>query len=302
MRGFALLITCLAIIGCSSPPKISAVTRPSFSFDGDKSYELLKKQVSIGPRVPGTNSHTETLKFIETELKKYVNRVELQSFSHLYKGRQYTLTNIIGFTDPSAKRQILLCAHWDTRPTAENDFDLSKRKQPIDGANDGASGVAVLLELARVLKEKSPKVGVIFVFFDGEDLGDYPKNMLLGSKYYAKHMLEPRPDKGILVDMVGSVNLLMTREINSIQAAPDLVDKIYSVANRLGYTKVFPVDAIPDEIDDDHVPMIKAGVPTIDLIDFNYPYWHTTRDTVDKCSARSLKVVGSVLEIYLSEQ
>ena len=302
MRGFALLITCLAIIGCSSPPKISAVTRPSFSFDGDKSYELLKKQVSIGPRVPGTSSHTETLNFIETELKKYVNRVELQSFSHLYKGRQYTLTNIIGFTDPSAKRQILLCAHWDTRPTAENDFDLSKRKQPIDGANDGASGVAVLLELARVLKEKSPKVGVIFVFFDGEDLGDYPKNMLLGSKYYAKHMLEPRPEKGILVDMVGSVNLLMTREINSIQAAPDLVDKIYSVANRLGYAKVFPVDAIPDEIDDDHVPMIKAGVPTIDLIDFNYPYWHTTRDTVDKCSARSLKVVGSVLEIYLSEQ
>ncbi|MEI6511892.1 MAG: M28 family peptidase [bacterium] len=302
MRGFALLITCLAIIGCSSPPKISAVTRPSFSFDGDKSYELLKKQVSIGPRVPGTSSHTETLNFIETELKKYVNRVELQSFSHLYKGRQYTLTNIIGFTDPSAKRQILLCAHWDTRPTAENDFDLSKRKQPIDGANDGASGVAVLLELARVLKEKSPKVGVIFVFFDGEDLGDYPKNMLLGSKYYAKHMLEPRPDKGILVDMVGSVNLLMTREINSIQAAPDLVDKIYSVANRLGYAKVFPVDAIPDEIDDDHVPMIKAGVPTIDLIDFNYPFWHTTRDTVDKCSARSLKVVGSVLEIYLSEQ
>ena len=302
MRGFALLITCLAIIGCSSPPKISAVTRPYFSFDGDKSYELLKKQVSIGPRVPGTSSHTETLNFIETELKKYVNRVELQSFSHLYKGRQYTLTNIIGFTDPSAKRQILLCAHWDTRPTAENDFDLSKRKQPIDGANDGASGVAVLLELARVLKEKSPKVGVIFVFFDGEDLGDYPKNMLLGSKYYAKHMLEPRPEKGILVDMVGSVNLLMTREINSIQAAPDLVDKIYSVADRLGYAKVFPVDAIPDEIDDDHVPMIKAGVPTIDLIDFNYPFWHTTRDTVDKCSARSLKVVGSVLEIYLSEQ
>ncbi len=287
---FGLLFGWLLVSGCA--PSAVQAERPAF--DGRRAFADLEKQVSFGPRVPGTQAHLQCRDWLMTELEKSADRVELQTFTQVVNGKSLRLYNIFGIFNENAPRRIMLCAHWDTRPTADEELDPANRRKPILGANDGASGVAVLLELARQFKAKRPQVGVIIAFWDGEDYGPDVNTMLLGSRYFAKNMGKLRPTYGILLDMVGDKDLQIYKETNSVYAAPEMVEKVWRIAGELGYRKYFP-NAQKYAITDDHVPLIEAGVPCIDLIDFDYPYWHTLQDTVDKCSAQSLQVVGEVV-------
>jgi Zn-dependent M28 family amino/carboxypeptidase len=171
------------------------------------------------------------------------------------------------------------------------------QKRPIPGANDGASGTADLIELARVFHQQKPKVGVIFVLLDGEDYGNFEKNegVFLGSLYFAKHHDGYNPRYGILIDMIGDKDLDINKEANSEKIDPEVNDRVFEIAQELGYQKYF-LNSIKFSIGDDHIPLTQGGIPTIDLIDFTYGPWHTLDDTPDKCSPESLAIVGNVLE------
>lgn len=261
-------------------------------FDGARAFKLLVQQCDFGPRPVGSAAHRKTRNFLLAEMKKYADETVAQDFT--YKGMP--LTNIIGVFNPGAKRQILLCAHWDTRPIADMEIDEAKRRQPILGANDGASGVAVLLELARLFKAHKPPVSVLIVLLDGEDYGDFKRDegVFLGSRHFARNHKGYRPEFGILIDMIGDKNLDIYREVHSQRYAPGVNEKVFRIARELGYEKYF-IDDLQTEVLDDHIPLNQAGIPTIDLIDFNYGPWHTLDDTPDKCSAESLAIVGHVL-------
>jgi glutaminyl-peptide cyclotransferase len=296
--------------GCKSEaPKLPVhlIEKPSTQsaiqeFDGQRAYEILKDQVSFGPRVPNTYAHQQCLNFLEMELKKYADEVKLQNFTDIaYENQTLKLTNIIASFRPKTEKRILLCAHWDSNPWASQDSALKNRNKPIPGANDGASGVAVLLEIARILKSTPPLIGVDIVLFDGEDFAHSSdiNAFLRGSKYFAKHIETPFiPVYGILLDMIGDKQLEIPKEGYSMKYAPDIVEKVWSVAKDLNMSQF--VDETQSEIIDDHLPLNQAGIKTIDLIDFNYPdatnkYWHTLQDTPDKCSPESLEAVGKVL-------
>ena len=232
--------------------------------------------------------------------KKYTPNVSLQEFTHLWSstGRPVTMYNVVAEMNFGAEKTVILLAHWDTRPTADQEDEPQKRAQPIIGANDGASGVAVLLELMRVFKEKKPPLNVIFLFTDGEDLGPGLDEMFLGAKHFAKNLPKGEISFGILVDMVGDKNLVIAKEPRSAFYARDLLERFYRHAASIGLSKIFP-DRFQGEILDDHLALNEAGIPTINLIDFDYPYWHTTQDTADKCSADSLMAVGTAVESFL---
>jgi Zn-dependent M28 family amino/carboxypeptidase len=235
-------------------------------------------------------------------MAQYADRVLLQAFTMKgYDGADLHFTNIVSSFNLKASTRILLLAHWDTRPRADQDRDPAKKNNPILGANDAASGVAVLMEIARHLKEQPPQVGVDILFDDGEDYGKEgdTQNYLLGTRHFAKN-LPPgiRPSFGILLDMVGDKELELQREPYSVRYAPDIVDLVWSAAKDLGVYQF--TDEMQRAVLDDHLPLNEAGIKTIDLIDFNYPdatnrFWHTTEDTPDKCSQESLEAVGKVL-------
>jgi len=304
-----------ALAGCSpgvrpagqvqpdSPPAqpASQISVPKTDFDGNLSFELLKKQVAFGPRVPGSAASVSCGDWMEKTLKSYTKDVQKQPFTGKYKGSKIFMTNYIVRFNPEAKTQVVLTTHWDCRPTANEDVKLENRNKPIDGANDGASGVAVMMELTRVFGKRPPTVGVTMVFSDGEDLGPEVDNMLLGCRYWAKHQIPKGAKYGILLDMIGKKDVRIPVEPIGYRAAPEVVKKVYTMAERLGLKDAFPF-VEGDAVEDDHVPMIEAGVPTIDLIDFDYPYWHTLGDTVDKCSADSLRKVGTVIEAVLRQE
>ena len=235
-----------------------------------------------------------------SESKKYTDKVVKQDFSHKWSanGFNVSMTNVIATMDVGAKKTVLLMAHWDTRPTADQEWESRDAQKPILGANDGASGVAVLLDLMRAFKETPPSVNIIFLFTDGEDLGPGLNEMFLGAKHYAKNLPSPKPSYGILLDMIGDKDLRIPVEPNSLEAAPDLVKRFYANAAKIGLAETFPTSQ-QGAILDDHLALIDAGVPTMDLIDFTYPHWHTLADTVDKCSADSLGKVGKAVETFL---
>lgn len=238
-------------------------------------------------------------------MKKSCDNVRLQPFTHRWSqsGRLIDMWNVVGEQNwKDAKTRVLLVAHWDTRPTADQEIDYKKQKQPIVGANDGASGVAVLLELMRVMKDRLPKdVGVLYLMVDGEDLGPDLDEMFLGADYFSRNPGSPKPDYGILLDMIGDKNLQIPMEPNSNYWAAPLLSAFYDHCRKVGLGSTFP-QALGPTIEDDHIPLNKRGIPTIDLIDFDYPYWHTLNDTPDKCSAESLGKVGKALELWLLVQ
>jgi len=185
----------------------------------------------------------------------------------------------------------LVCAHWDSRPTADRDPDPSKRSLPVPGANDGASGSAIVLELARALADNRPPRGVILVLFDGEDYGARVEDMLLGSRYFAQHYQGSAIEFGVLLDMVGDRSLRIPIEGYSQQRAPQVVTRIWNAATAVG--SLAYVNERGPSVQDDHIPLLDAGIPCIDAIDMTYAYWHTTADTPDKCSAASLAAAGA---------
>ena len=256
----------------------------------------------MGPRVPGTQPHLKTRDKIYEEMKLSCDNVRLQEFSHEWSrdNQSKRMFNILGEQNwKDAKTRVVLLAHWDTRPSAEQDPDEGNRLKPIPGANDGASGVAILLELMRVTKAHPNKdVGILYAMVDGEDLGPGLDEMFLGAKFLSKNLPDPKPDYGILLDMVGDKDLKVPVEPNSYNMAKPLVVKFYQTEKELGFEKTFANEYGP-EIYDDHLSLNEAGIPTMDLIDFTYPSWHTLADTPDKCSADSLGTMGKALEGWL---
>ena len=269
------------------------------TFNAKSAFAYLEKQCEFGPRVPGTPPHQETGKYLFTELEKYAHEVAFQPFGFQHQDKTIQMNNILARFGTDSAATILLAAHWDTRPFADHDPNPANRNTPILGANDGASGVAVLLEVARVLKCKPPPISVIIVLFDGEDYGRTVSNMFLGSTHFAQNMGKWKADFGILLDMVGDRTLTLPMEGYSWNAARDLTEAIWQRAEELG----FPAfqRRLGPAIMDDHLPLIQSGVPTINIIDFDYPHWHTVEDTPDKCSEDSLEIVGQlVLDIIYS--
>lgn len=310
---FIAAIVVLITSGCDHQPRQPASTSKTTpekemtkffpQFDGAKAFTLLTAQTSFGPRNPNSTGHQRCLEFLTGELRKYADNVVQQSFSETGYGEVLKLTNVFASFNVQEQKRILLLAHWDTRPRAEMDEDPAKRNLPILGANDGASGVAVLLELARMFKESPPPVGVDILLTDGEDYGDAEKDgnnklYFLGAKYFAKTKSPSyNPVFGILLDMVGDRDLQIPMEQHSIRYAPAVMDLVWATAEEVGKSQFIRV---PGElVSDDHIPLNEVGIPTIDIIDFQYPYWHTHQDTPDKCSKESLEAVGTVLSAMI---
>jgi len=260
-------------------------------FDGEKALEFVNDQVSFGFRTPGSEAHAQTIDFIRTNLQKNNWNVEIQEET-IDNG--YTIQNIIGKREVNQGPWIILAAHYDSRFVSDQDPDPGKRTLPVHGANDGASGVGVLLELSRVIPKNLNK-NVWLVFFDAEDQGNIENwDWILGSRSFVKQ-LTGKPEKVVVIDMIGDADLNLYYEHNSDTV---LSEEIWNVANKNGFGKSF-IPQYKFRILDDHIPFVEAGIKAIDIIDFDYPYWHTQNDTVDKVSANSLNAVGKTLLEWL---
>jgi glutaminyl-peptide cyclotransferase len=266
-------------------------------FDGKQALAYVATQVAFGPRVPGQPGHAAMAQWLDSMSHARADSVTMQRWwHHTASGDSIAMVNVLAQFNVKATQRVLYLAHWDTRPRAENDADPKNKNTPIPGADDGGSGVAILLGVADALKKLPPEVGVDLLYVDGEDYGTFGPPMvdvLIGATYYAAHpIVSGRPLFGVLWDMVGHANLKLPVENNSQIAAPEIVDRVWGAAAALGYGNVFtrtPYGAITD----DHIPLMNAGMRVIDIIDISYPYWHTTQDTPDKESAESLAAVGN---------
>jgi Zn-dependent M28 family amino/carboxypeptidase len=271
-------------------------------FDGALADSLVATQVAFGPRVPGSEAHAAALEWMTAYLRERADTVEQMPFTHVTAhGDTLRLTNVWARFQPAASQRILLTAHWDSRPVSERASDPFARADPLPGANDGASGVAVLLALADELARTPPAIGVDILLTDGEDWGHDPESfatevddMLLGARHFATTHADYRPLFGILLDMVGERDARFTQEQNSLALAPEVVRRVWDMAEELGHGEFFP-DRIGPAVNDDHVVLNEAGIRTIDVIDFDYPYWHTPEDTPDKVDAETLGAVGDVV-------
>ena len=276
-------------------------------FDENHAFSYLVAQCDFGPRNPGSDGYYACLDYLITELDQSANEIILQDFSYQERryNKQYNLENIIARFNPDSEFQTIISAHWDTRPWADQEDLRQDRDQPIIGANDGASGVAILLELAKIMGENPPPIGVNLVFFDGEDLGVPGENETYcqGSRFFAKNLPIPRPDEAINLDMVGDKQLVLPIERYSLEYHPKLVRHLWDRAKDMG------LDAFIGRVDyaiyDDHIPLNEiAGIPSIDIIDFKYPnsyanFWHTMNDIPENCSEESLGQVGALMVDYI---
>jgi glutaminyl-peptide cyclotransferase len=270
-------------------PSSSHITQ---SFDGDRAYQDVEFQLSLGPRFPETDGHRQIIEWIAAELSEAGWEVEIQTGNML----EHEIFNVVGKRgrgEGSKNPWIIIGAHYDTRIYADQDLDPEKRMLPVTGANDGATGVAVLLGLARILPDDLEK-DIWLVFFDSEDNGNIPGwDWILGSRTFVQS-LQGKPDKAIIVDMIGDAELDIYMELGS---DPEISAELWAVAAKLGYPQFKPMTKY--HILDDHVPFLEAGIRAVDIIDFDYPHWHTTEDTIDKVSAESLEAVGETLRVWL---
>ncbi|UCH82628.1 MAG: M28 family peptidase [Candidatus Latescibacterota bacterium] len=271
-------------------------------FTGEAAWRYLIAQCDLGPRPPASPAHRQSIRLIAKHLEAQGAVVSFQRFelADPYSDRTLELINIIGSFSPEESKRVLLAAHYDTRPWADQEEVDSLRQQPILGANDGASGVAVLLELADIVGEHPPEgTGVDLVFFDGEDYGKAEDldHFLLGSKYFAANLGGYRPQWGILLDMVGGAGARIHQEANSLAKEPELTRALFARAEALGLDVFVAQRGQP--VYDDHIPLLMAGIPIVDLIEFPYRYWHTLDDTPDKCSKETLRQVGTLVADFL---
>ncbi len=291
---------CLALLtlplACQAKGSGGRASRPR-EFDGGRAFGYVQQQLAFGPRIPNTAGHTRAGDWLLAELRARADTVIVQEFTHVTRRRAtLRLRNFCARFRPDAAERVLLLAHWDTRPKADQSPNLGAQRLPVPGADDGASGVAVLLGVADALKAKPPAVGVDLLFVDGEDYGDFgdSTDVLIGSRYFAAHQPAGYPPLfAVLFDMVGDKDLQVYYEGNSAAFAPEVVDRVWRTAAELGYGRYF-LPGVKHTLLDDQVPLQRAGIHTIDVVDFDYPYWHTTEDTVDKVSAQSLQIVGDV--------
>jgi len=270
-------------------------------FDGARALTYAERQVAFGPRVPNTPAHRAMGDWLAAELAARADTVIVQSWRHTTgKGRTLELRNFFARFRPDLADRVLYVAHWDTRPVADKDPNLGRQRLPIDGANDGASGVALLLGVADALKARAPALGVDLLFVDGEDYGDFSDSTesLLGAAYFAAHKPAGyQPLFALVFDMVGDKDLQIYYEGNSQSFAPEVVQRVWQTAERMGYGSTF-IRGVRHTLIDDHVPLQRVGIHAIDLIDYDYgpnnAYWHTGEDTIDKISGASLAIVGNV--------
>jgi Zn-dependent M28 family amino/carboxypeptidase len=285
--------------------------RPALpTFDGANAFTFLQQQCDFGPRNPGSEGYAKTRVYLLEHFQSLADTTFVQPFTYTVPrtGETFQLHNIIARFRPEHATQLLITAHWDTRPWGDQDPDPARRNDPIIGANDGASGVAVLMELAAILSTHSPPVGVTLVLFDGEDLGQSGDSWSYaqGAQYFAKHLPVENVREAINLDMVGDASLELYIERISLQQNPQLVRSLWKLARQL------ELPAFRSEarytIFDDHVPLFElADIKAVDIIDFDYPdpyrnYWHTHADIPEHCSAASLEQVGTLLIHYLYGQ
>lgn len=304
----------------STPESIKAtIATPQQNFNADKAYDFVKKQVEFGPRVPGTEAHKACADYMEATLKSFGASIEVQEFTAKgYDGTLWEGKNIIASYLPEEKDRILLCAHWDSRFIAEQDKNKDLQKTPIDGANDGASGVGVLMEIARQLQIKAPNIGVDIILFDVEDQGapfyassaETEDSWCLGSQHWANGVVKNgyKARWGILLDMVGAGDAVFMKEQISMYYAKQLVDYVWDKAATMGYSNYF-VNKKGGVVTDDHLYVNRiAKIPCIDIIDyddnrggFNHT-WHTHNDNIDNIDKNTLKAVGDVVLEVIYEQ
>jgi len=274
--------------------------------NADTLYSFVEKQLSFGHRIPGTTGHKAAKDWIVAKLKSYGAEVEIQEFkASFYDVKDVDAYNIIASFNPKDTHRVLLAAHWDSRMVAEKDSDKSKRDEAIMGADDGGSGVAGLLEIARVISQNPIDLGVDLIFFDAEDNGtpnENNKTWCLGSQYWAKnkHDKNYKAKFGILLDMIGAKGAVFGKEGVSQKYAKQYHDKIWDLAQRMGYSDLF-VDTAFSGIEDDHVYVNRAGIPMLDIINYDLQtnkfahYHHTHKDDISVIDKRVLRVVTQVV-------
>jgi hypothetical protein len=326
MPFFIVAVLCLSIFSCNNEStqtptetvqKSAAFVKKAPAFNEDSAYYWVQKQVAFGPRVPGSKAHANCAAFIEKTLKDYGLTVVVQTAPiTTYDNKIFNLKNIIASYKPEFQKRVLLLAHWDSRHIADN--DTKDENKAIDGADDGGSGVAVLLEIARQLSKADLKVGVDLFFSDLEDYGqpddsDKPKmqdSWCLGTQYWAKNMHVPgyTANYGILLDMVGAKGAIFPREGTGSYFAPDVVNKVWSTAKNLGYSSYFTDDKTGNTTDDHLYVNTIAKIPCIDIVHMSPvtgsygEHHHTHKDTMDIIDKKTLKVVGqTVLEVIYQE-
>lgn len=325
MTKIGLLFVSFLFMSCGQKPSSNDNTRITKEeqtvatiapdFNADSAYQYVANQVNFGPRVPNTKAHKDCALYLESELKRFGAKVFVQeALLKAYNGTILEAKNIIGSYDPDNEKRVLLFAHWDSRPYADSDPNEANHYTPIDGADDGGSGVGVLLEIARQIQQKNPSVGVDIIFFDAEDYGTHaneiervPDTWCLGSQFWAKnpHVPNYKAEYGILLDMVGHKDALFYKEQTSLKYAAPLVERIWKTARDLGYGRFF-INAQGGAIVDDHQYVIAGrNIPCVDIINYDPNstkgfgnYWHTMDDTIDNISTTTLKAVGqTVLEV-----
>ena len=328
---YSAVITALVITSCSNDStttdgKDSTTTSgttseeetyenlPIPAFNEDSAYSFIEKQVSFGPRVPNLKAHKECGDYLVAKLKSYgANVIEQRAEATTWDGVKLDMRNIIAQFNPEERKRVLLCAHWDSRPRADEDSE--EQDMPILGANDGASGVGVLLEVARHLQASLPYVGVDIIFFDAEDWGVSragSDTYCLGSQYWSRNTHVPAYTArfGILLDMVGAKDAIFAWEGYSLQFAPGIAKKVWNAAAGLGYSNYFQKIERGGILDDHYFVNVEAGVPTIDIIQYDPAtdskfgaYWHTHDDDMDVISKPTLKAVGqTLLKVVYSEK
>ena len=324
-RQVGYLILIIALVACSAKSgkdsgtqDVAPVSVEVPVFDADSAYAYVERQVEFGYRVPNTPAHQATADYLAAELKRHGAAVEVQEGTvTAYDGTELSIRNIIGSFSPEKKNRILLFAHWDTRPYADNDADKSKHRMPIAGADDGASGVGVLLEIARQVGQKLPDAGVDIAFFDAEDYGapywaqtSDEDTWALGTQYWTRRPHKPgyRARFGILLDMVGGTGAKFRREMFSEYYASGIVKQVWETARRLGYGSYF-VDEKGGYVTDDHVYVNRYGIPSVDIIACSRetvtgfpPYWHTVDDTMKNIDPATLKAVGQTVLTVIYEE
>ena len=311
---FITLIVALAawLASCSNHNQSATTPAPTnaqahhVEFVADSAYAILKAQCDLGPRVPGTAAHAACAQMLQQQLARHCDTMLVQqALVTTFDGKQLTAQNIVGIINPDASQRILLLAHWDCRPWADRDPDEARHKEPVMGANDAASGTAVILELARIMSLERPNVGIDLLLVDVEDWGDYDNedSWALGTQAWAQNYRtvmgqDYAPTFGILLDMVGARGARFAPEYYSLQYAPSVVSLVWDAAQEAGYGQFFVKDG-GGGVTDDRVAVNQAGIPCIDIIDMRgdgfFDGWHTTHDTLDAIDPVTLKAVGQTL-------
>jgi glutaminyl-peptide cyclotransferase len=295
IRWFASTTTALTLLLVAACTKTAPPPFKQPRFNQDRAFRRLQEVCAFGPRNHGSVGKAKAEEWIKQSLRDAGAEVTIHQFQYTPRGgadKGETFRNIIGRLRPEISDRVLIATHYDTRATADKDKDELRRNEPIIGANDGGSGVAVLLEMAALWKDEPPRVGVDLIFFDGEDFGrdqnldDY----FLGSKAYVRDFPDYRPIWGVVLDMVGDASFEIRKERIGFNRAPAVVERLWNAAERVQAKGI--VDELGGRIYDDHTAFLDKGIPVVLLIDFTYASFHTTADTPDKCSPESLGQVG----------